>query len=356
MLKPPLLRFCGVNMSEIAAEPLPAALKTEDKDEDCDKDSGNQSSEEMEQVEDGTCPPSDDCALAKEGPHCHVDNQNKENAQRKNSIAEELKAKIASVSRRNSWSGSRRGSNAVDSRRGSIQSIKEDPIHEDVSDGRRDGPHSEGDLVTNGEDPTCNKEVECEESANGQHCHVDVVSGQQSSGNKDDNDVLPTSPKADTPNNSSGDKKQILQTISPAEAAESAEAHSNNSTPLTARKVCQTPVNMKEKESLGVEQDPPPVVNTMPPTEHRTQNIESVVSTAPRDKEKVPTVPRDSPEKGQPVERNERSARAQSKTLSRSRSKSRATSPAENRKSRLSSKERKSKSIITEQILDKFGS
>ena len=355
MLKQPLVRFCGVNMTEIEADSLQAELKTETREEDCDKDSGNQSGEEMEAGDDGACIATESCGMAQDGPHCHLDSQTQSNSSsRKNSIAEELKAKIASVSRRNSWSGSRRGSTIVDSRRSSIQSIKEDPICEEVCESLNEGSHchlekSEAPATTtttttttstdSGEDPTCQKAQECEESVNGEHCHDEVIP-------VDGHDVSSQSLAL------TGDNKQILQTNSPAEAG----ADSNNSTPLTARKASQTPVNMKEKESLGVEQDPPPVVNTMPPTEHRTQNIESLVSTAPRDKEKGPTVPRDNPEKGQPVERNERSARAQSKTLSRSRSKSRATSPAENRKSRLSSKERKSKSIITEQILDKFGS
>ena len=41
MLKQPLLRFCGVNMTEIAADSLQAELKNETREEDCDKDVGN---------------------------------------------------------------------------------------------------------------------------------------------------------------------------------------------------------------------------------------------------------------------------------------------------------------------------
>ena len=36
MLKQPLLRFCGVNMTEIEADSLEAELKTEPREEDCD--------------------------------------------------------------------------------------------------------------------------------------------------------------------------------------------------------------------------------------------------------------------------------------------------------------------------------
>ena len=305
-------------MSQIVAEPLPGPVKTEDSD--CDKDSGNQSGEEMETTEEEA------------GPAPHLDN--KEDGERRNSIAEELKAKIASVSRRNSWTGSRRGSNAVDSRRGSIQSIKEDPICEEVCDGLKEGLHchlenseEKPELATNGDDPTCT----AEDSVSGPHCHLPGPEEQNCEKNEE-NEVLSSPPvAAPLPDN----KKQILQTIPPVEAAESAEALSTNSTPLTARKVCQTPVNMKEKESLGVEQDSAPVVTTMPPTEHQLNNIEKNI---------VSNTNGVNQEKSQPPEKNERSARAQSKTVWRSRSKSRATSPSsEARKSRLSSKERKSK-------------
>ena len=343
MLKQPLLRFCGVNMTEIEADSLQAELKTEAREEDCDKDSGNQSGEEMEAGEDGACTaPESGCGLAQEGPHCHLEGQTQSNnGSRKNSIAEELKAKIASVSRRNSWSGSRRGSTAVDSRRSSIQSIKEDPICEEVCESLNEGSHchlekSEEPTTTttttttttavSGEDPTCQKAQECEESVNGEHCHdeeIIPVAGP---------DVSSQSP-ADT--TAAGENKQILQTISPQEAG----ADSNNSTPLTARKASQTPVNMKEKESLGAEQqDSAPVVPKMPPTEHPAQNIENIVATINNDNQaKTPTAVKDE-------RSSSRAPRAQSKTISRSRSKSRATSPSsESRKSRLSSKERKSK-------------
>ena len=277
--------------------------------------------------------------MAQDGPHCHLDNQSKET--RRNSIAEELKAKIASVSRRNSWSGSRRGSSTMDSRRGSIQSIKEDPICEEVCDSLKEGAHchleepEQKTEQTSVEDPTCTKARECEETVNGEHCHVapllpsnDQPDGQQTRDDNDDHDVISTNSQ---PDNSSADKNINLQTISPAEAVESAEAHSNESTPLTARRGSQTPVNMKEKESLGVEQSCQPVVPTMPPTEHQPQNIENIVASVTQGKD------------SQPAEKNERITRAQSRTISRSRSKSRATSPNSERKSRLSSKERKSK-------------
>ena len=309
-------------MSQIVTENLPAPVKTEDKDSDCDKDSGNQSGEEMETTEEGSL----------------QDNQNKENGERRNSIAEELKAKIASVSRRNSWTSSRRGSNAVESRRGSIQSIKEDPICEEVCEGLKEGQHchlenseEKTDPAPKEEDPTCTKELDCVDSVSGSHCHLPDVPGEEISKKGEDHDVTPSGPPVDAsvPDN----KKQISQTIPPAEA-ESGEALSTNSTPLTARKVCQTPVNMKEKESLGVEQTPAPVVSTMPPTEHQPSNTENnILNNTPHVKERSP-----------PAEKNERSARAQSKTIWRSRSKSRAASPSsEARKSRLSSKERKSK-------------
>ena len=313
-------------MTEISADSLQAELKTEAREEDCDKDSGNQSGEEMEAGEDGACIASESCGLAEDGPHCHVDNQSQSNTgSRKNSIAEELKAKIASVSRRNSWSGSRRGSTTLDSRRSSIQSIKEDPICEEVCESLNEGSHCHLEksevpapasttttTTESGEDPTCKKAEECEESAKGEHCHEEVIPVTG-------NDVSSPSQV--------GENKQILQTISPAEAG----ADSNNSTPLTARKASQTPVNMKEKESLGVEQSCQPVVPTMPPTEHQPQNIENIVASVTQGKD------------SQPAEKNERITRAQSRTISRSRSKSRATSPNSERKSRLSSKERKSK-------------
>ena len=343
MLKQPLVRFCGVNMTEIEADSLQAELKTETREEDCDKDSGNQSGEEMEAGEDGACPATESgCVLAQDGPHCHLEGQTQSNnGSRKNSIAEELKAKIASVSRRNSWSSSRRGSTAVDSRRSSIQSIKEDPICEEVCESLNEGSHchlekSEAPATTtttttttttdSGEDPTCQKAQECEESVNGEHCHDEVIP-------VDGHDVSSQSLAL------TGDNKQILQTNSPAEAG----ADSNNSTPLTARKASQTPVNMKEKESLGAEQqqdqqDSAPVVPKMPPTEHPAQNIENIVATINNDNQpKTPTAVKD--EKS-----SARAPRAQSKTMSRSRSKSRVTSPSsDTRKSRLSSKERKSK-------------
>ena len=105
-------RFCEAIMTEIVTETHVAAVlndpvKVLDKDEEFDKDSGNHSGEEveMENGDDVTCEEKVACDLDKEGPHCHIDGkQTKSNPpSRKNSIAEELKAKIASVSRRNSF-------------------------------------------------------------------------------------------------------------------------------------------------------------------------------------------------------------------------------------------------------------
>ena len=139
------------------------------------------------------------------------------------------------------------------------------------------------------------------------------------------------------------DNKQILQPISPVEAG----ADSGNSTPLTARKASQTPVNMKEKESLGPElhqhhqqQDSAPVVSKMPPTEHPAENIENIVATINNNDNQAKPPPA---VKDEASTSTSRAPRAQSKTISRSRSKSRVTSPSSDRKSRLSSKERKSK-------------
>lgn len=340
MLKQPLVRFCGVNMTEIAADSLQVELKSDPRDSDCDKDSGNQSGEEMEAGEDGACIATESCAMTEEGPHCHLDKQSQSNNNsRKNSIAEELKAKIASVSRRNSWSGSRRGSTAVDSRRSSIQSIKEDPICEEVCESLNEGSHCHLEnsevpapattTTTSVEDPTCQAAQECEESVNGEHCHEEAVTDVQAPA-------------------TAGDNKQISLAISPAEPG----ADSGNSTPLTARKVSQTPVNMKEKESLGPEhhhQDSAPVVSKMPPTEQPAQNIENIVTTINSQDSKDS---KDNQDKSSPAVKDEvspsssssRAPRAQSKTIYRSRSKSRVTSPSsDTRKSRLSSKERKSK-------------
>ena len=71
---------------------------------------------------------------------------------------------------------------------------------------------------------------------------------------------------------------------------------------------------------------------------YSAQNIENIVATINNDNQpKTPTAVKD--EKS-----SARAPRAQSKTMSRSRSKSRVTSPSSDaRKSRLSSKERKSK-------------
>ena len=220
MLKQPLLRFCGVNMTEIEADSLQAELKTEAREEDCDKDSGNQSGEEMEAGEEGACPATESgCALAQDGPHCHLEGQTQSNnGSRKNSIAEELKAKIASVSRRNSWSGSRRGSTAVDSRRSSIQSIKEDPICEEVCESLNEGSHchleksevaapasttTTNSTTLSGEDPTCKKAEECEESVKGEHCHDEVIP-------VDGNDVSGSSPDSQA-ESQAGDNKQIFK-------------------------------------------------------------------------------------------------------------------------------------------------
>ena len=334
-------------MTDIQADTLQAELKTEPREEDCDKDSGNQSGEEMEAGDDEACIATESCGMAQDGPHCHLDTQTQSNSSsRKNSIAEELKAKIASVSRRNSWSGSRRGSTIVDSRRSSIQSIKEDPICEEVCESLNEGSHCHLEksevaapasttttTTVSGEDPTCKKAEECEESVKGEHCHDEVIP-------VDGNDVSGSSPDSQA-ESQAGDNKQILPTISPAEAG----ADSGNSTPLTARKASQTPVNMKEKESLGPEQhqhhqqqDSAPVVSKMPPTEHPAQNIENIVATINNNDNQAKTPPAVKDEGS-----TTRAPRAQSKTISRSRSKSRVTSPTSERKSRLSSKERKSK-------------
>eukprot|EP00091_Calanus_sinicus_P007983 TRINITY_DN19439_c0_g1_i1.p1 TRINITY_DN19439_c0_g1~~TRINITY_DN19439_c0_g1_i1.p1 ORF type:complete len:162 (+),score=26.04 TRINITY_DN19439_c0_g1_i1:68-487(+) len=52
-----------------------------------------------------------------------------------------------------------------------------------------------------------------------------------------------------------------------------AETHSNESTPLTARKVIQTPVNMKENES-AIQEAEIPVPSTIPPAEPKSPTKE----------------------------------------------------------------------------------
>jgi len=160
-------------MTEIATEiVLPEAHKDLEK-EDCDKDSGNQSGEDAEMengIDDPTCRNNIDCEIEKQEAHCHINKPSQTNGSRRNSIAEEIKSKIANVSRRNSVS-SRRSSGAA-SRRGSIQSIKEDPTCEEECKELKEGPHCHVEKI---EDPTCVEEKPCPDSKEGPHCHVEKI-------------------------------------------------------------------------------------------------------------------------------------------------------------------------------------
>ena len=390
------LRLCVANMNGMETEPQVVTngvseVKTENKDEDFDKDSGNHSGEDME-AEGFACEEKVVCDLDKDGPHCHIDgspNKTKSNPNsRKNSIAEELKAKIASVSRRNSF-GSRRSS-LTGSRRGSIQSIKE--VKEDVTceaecEAAVSGPHCHVEAVpdptcqdTNAcpdpsphchvekiDDPTCVENKDCPEASKGDHCHVDTgdigdnIDGGQGrpvSGD-DDSDVI-----ADLNGDIPDDRKQFLQTNSPgaeAPAAVNKEPESElesagvggpgNAAPLTPpRKIIQTPVNMKE---VGPGPEDSSVTSTMPPTEH-SPAADPVITKVQEVNEKVAvvTMADDKEAKMKTLERrvktpsSETQSQAGSARLdrARSKSKSRPSSPSsESRRSRFSSKERKSK-------------
>lgn len=412
-------RFCEAIMTEIVTETHVAAVlndpvKVLDKDEEFDKDSGNHSGEEveMENGDDVTCEEKVACDLDKEGPHCHIDGkQTKSNPpSRKNSIAEELKAKIASVSRRNSF-GSRRSS-VTGSRRGSIQSIKEDPTCEEECGGQQPAgehchvdvvedptcangdtcsdkqaePHCHVDNASNGinnrngddaeklnasnkDDPTCVEKKECPDTVQGDHCHVDKVDGQGHA-NDDDNDVI-----TNVNDKSKDDRKQILQPNSPAgvvtmglelagTTAPPATRVSNDSTPQAPAAAA---TNMKETDSpAGVKEptgsDSVPV--RMPPTEHHsaTSNTESVI--LPRDDVKMNNE-NTAINKSKPSEKMTASTdnvttvpatvgatTTPVRARDRTRSKSRPSSPSsESRRSRFSSKERKSKFLLFEKII-----
>ena len=387
------LRFCEANMNGMETEPqvVTNGVKTENKDEDFDKDSGNHSSEDME-AEGFACEEKVVCDLDKDGPHCHVDGtptKTKSNPNsRKNSIAEELKAKIASVSRRNSF-GSRRSS-LTGSRRGSIQSIKEvkeDATCEAECEAAVLGPHCHVETeptknvditdtdkdghVEKIDDPTCVENKDCPEASKGDHCHVDTGDintdggqGRPVSGD-DDSDVI-----ADLNGDIPDDRKQFLQTNSPGSVSAEDPAGVNKepeselespgvgvpgNSPLTPRKIIQTPVNMKEVgPAPGPTEDHSSSVTTaMPPTEHPPA-AEPVITGVQEAHEKV-TVVTMADDKETRMKTQERrvktpSAETQSMTGSarleraRSKSKSRPSSPSsESRRSRFSSKERKSK-------------
>ena len=390
------LRFCEANMNGMETEPqvVTNGVKTENKDEDFDKDSGNHSSEDME-AEGFACEEKVVCDLDKDGPHCHVDGtptKTKSNPNsRKNSIAEELKAKIASVSRRNSF-GSRRSS-LTGSRRGSIQSIKEvkeDATCETECEAKVFGPHCHvetettnnvditcpGDTDKDGhvekiDDPTCVENKDCPEATKGDHCHVDTGDintdggqGRPVSGD-DDSDVI-----ADLNGDIPDDRKQFLQTNSPGSVSAEDPAGVNKepeselespgvgvpgNSPLTPRKIIQTPVNMKEVgPAPGPTEDHSSSVTTaMPPTEHPPA-AEPVITGVQEAHEKVTvvTMADDKETRMKTQERRVKTPSAETQSLTgsarleraRSKSKSRPSSPSsESRRSRFSSKERKSK-------------
>ena len=361
-------------------------VKTENKDEDFDKDSGNHSSEDME-AEGFACEEKVVCDLDKDGPHCHIDgspNKTKSNPNsRKNSIAEELKAKIASVSRRNSF-GSRRSS-LTGSRRGSIQSIKEvkeDATCEAECEAAVFGPHCHvetgptcpEDTDTDGhvekiDDPTCVENKDCPEAIKGDHCHVDTGDidtdggqGRPVSGD-DDCDVI-----ADLNGDIPDDRKQFLQTNSPGSAEDPAAVNKEpeselespgvgvpGNSPLTPRKIIQTPVNMKEVGPPGPGDHSSSVTTAMPPTEHPPA-AEPVITGVQEANEKVTvvTMADDKETRMKTLERRVKTPSAETQSLTgsarleraRSKSKSRPSSPSsESRRSRFSSKERKSKCI-----------
>ena len=206
------------------------------------------------------------------------------------------------------------------------------------------------------DDPTCAKDSNCPVPGQDDHCHVDNVDNVSQGllpANEATNDANP-------PNDN--DRKLILQTNSPGgepgpEPGRTVEA-SSCSTPPTARKIIQTPVNMKDTDSpdkkpsgsneTGVNTTDS-VVDNMPPTEHH--NAENVIVT--RDEEnKKPAENVADLEATNAAEDDERKSRGgnpennqtRARVDSRARSKSRASSPStESRRSRFSSKERKSK-------------
>ena len=386
-------------MTEVVAEVVLNGEKV--KEEDCDKDSGNQSGDDTDNGDDINmeCFKRQACDLDKAGPHCHLEDndcvqERSTPGSRRNSAAEELKAKIASASRRNSF-GSRRSSLAS-SRRGSVQSIKEDPTCEEECQDTDKGPHCHVPPVP---DPTCDNKDACPETVSGDHCHVEngsppveekklqngnhsedgngpdddptclVKNGDcpdagagdhchengvdtvtdQGHNNDDDNDVIINDDLVNTTDDD--DRKQLLpaaQTNSPglivnnppaelvAITPSPAPTTSNDSTPLTARKIIQTPVNMKE-----VSGEHSSVGDNMPPAEHNTKETVIMTSRNSPKKEAAPVV-----EKSAPV--SERKVKTPVKeVIPRARSKSRASSPSsESRRSRFSSKERKSKTPV----------
>lgn len=384
-------------MTDIATEiVLPEERKDIEK-EDCDKDSGNQSGEEAEMengVDDPTCGNNVDCEIEKQGSHCHIDKPAQGSGSRRNSIAEEIKSKIASVSRRNSI-GSRRSSGAA-SRRGSIQSIKEDPTCEEVCTESKEGPHCHVEKIDDPscveekacpeskegphchvekiEDPTCAKDTKCLESNEGPHCHVEKIEdptckkekdcGETNQGSHchveravsdDDDDVI----SENSQNMEESQKKQSLRnspekvvnkatTVDLTErsvAPSPAETHSNESTPLTARKVIQTPVNMKENETT-IQEAEITVPSTMPPSEAKSPTKE--LATNGMSAHNSPVKEREGLKSSKGRKPLKSESEGQPKVQSRAQSKSRPSSPSdENRRSRYSSKERKSKHIFS---------
>ena len=391
-------------MAEVISEPVVnGELKeSKEKEEDCDKDSGNQSGDDMDNGEEVTCGDKVACELDKDGPHCHVDTNGPPQAQksqpgsRRNSIAEELKAKIASAaqSRRNSFGSSRRSSLTSLSRRGSVQSIKEDPTCEEKECQEADkGDHCHepapdptcdtGDTcpqsvsgdhchVDNGaekiteakDDLTCQKKNgDCPDAAAGDHCHengVDNVNGDNGQGQQDDDndDVIingtqdnddrkqlspEPQPEQQTTANSPGlivNNPPVLG-VETLAAVSPAPTTSNDSTPLTARKVIQTPVNMNTTNAAPSSGHS--VAVTMPPSEHSNKvNKETVILTNGDTTKDATPAPAQTKAVTKTPERKVKTPVKE--VVPRARSKSRASSPSsESRRSRFSSKERKSK-------------
>jgi len=393
-------------MTDIAEEIVLPEERKEIEKEDCDKDSGNQSGEETEMengIDDPTCSKTADCDLEKQGSHCHVEKPTSgggsTNGSRRNSIAEEIKSKIASVSRRNSI-GSRRNSGAA-SRRGSIQSIKEDPTCEEACNESKEGAHCHVEKIDDPtcssdkvcaeskeglhchvekiEDPTCEKEKKCPEASEGAHCHVEKIEdptckkdsnceeNKQGSHchaerpvSDDDDDVISNhsqdmgqSMKKQSLQNSPEkvvNKATIVDLTERSVAPSPAETHSNESTPLTARKVIQTPVNMKENES-PIQENEVKVPTTMPPPGPTSPAKESAVSNG--SPQKSPVKDRESLKSSKGRKPLTSESEANPKVLSRAQSKSRPSSPSdENRRSRYSSKERKSPDKIHHDLPD----
>ena len=162
--------------------------------------------------------------------------------------------------------------------------------------------------------------------------------------------------------------KQILQPNSPAEAVTMELAgtwsapRSNDSTPLTARKITPTTSasNMKEQESPGAAGVKEPGTGSevsvpvrMPPTEHHsTSNTESVILTRDDVNMNNENVNKIKPSEKKTAANDTSastaatpgSATTSARARDRTRSKSRPSSPSsESRRSRFSSKERKSK-------------